>query len=510
MFTAQSRIKGQITMARFRNRGRGWAGVIVALVVAIGASVLPSSPVSAGALLSVAPTFPTAVVVGQTGVAASISITNDNTAPDSSSTVCRHDDSQAGPFPECFGAGGILLTPSCAAQHPSFTICLPDGADPGVFQISPTGSGSEACDGVTFEAVPLNDAFGNYRFDPPPGVHVVLPAAGSVCTINFTFSVLRMPTLDRQPTVAGMQTAQIALASSQSNLGNLAAGQGSTTPVTVQQAVPLIATTASSGFDLGGGQLSDVADVSGLAGDPSGTTVTFRLYGPSDPTCAGVPVFTDTKPLIINVDSTSGTAQSASFTPTDAGTYRWVATYDGSVDNASVSGVCGDVTETSLIAQATPDIETVASPDAALGVGQLSDTATVSGRVNPVGAQTVTFELFGPSDSECAGPPVFSSTVALVGDVATSEAYVPIDVGIHRWIASYDGDANNESVSGGCDDVGETSEVTQATPEIVTVASDGVALGAGQLSDTATVSGRVNPVGAQTVTFELFGPSDSE
>ncbi len=479
MFTAQSRIKGQVTMARFRNRGRGWAGVIVALVVAIGASVLPSSPVAAGAGMAVGPTFPGTVTVGQTGVSASITLVNDNTAPDVALTVSRHDDPNAAPLPECFGADGILLTPSCAVQSPMFTVCLPEGADPGVLQIGATGVGSDACDGVVFDIVPLNDAFGRYRFDPPSGVHVVLPDADSECTISFSFDVLRMPSLDRQPGVEGMQTAQIAVASAQSDVGNLAAGQGSTTPVTVQQAVPLIATTASSGFVLGGGQLSDVVDVSGLAGDPSGTTVTFRLYGPSDPTCAGVPVFTDTKPLIINVDSTSGSAQSASFTPVDAGTYRWVATYDGNVDNASVSGVCGDVTETSLIAQATPDIETVASPDAALGAGQLSDTATVSGRVNPVGAQTVTFELFGPSDSECEGAPVFSSTVALVGDVATSEAYVPVDVGVHRWIASYDGDANNEAVSGGCGDLGETSEVTQAIPEIVTVASDGVALGAG-------------------------------
>ena len=46
-------------------------------------------------------------------------------------------------------------------------------------------------------------------------------------------------------------------------------------------------------------------------------------------------------------------------------------------------------------AQATPTIVTQASPDIALGSGQLSDQATVTGLVNPTGPQTVTFRLFG-------------------------------------------------------------------------------------------------------------------
>src|SRR5262245_7691594 len=89
---------------------------VLAVVVCVG--VMPSSPVAAGAILSVGPTFPTSVTVGQTGLAASITIINNNTPPEVASTVCRHDDPNSGPLAGCFGAEGIVLTPSCAAQSP--------------------------------------------------------------------------------------------------------------------------------------------------------------------------------------------------------------------------------------------------------------------------------------------------------------------------------------------------------------------------------------------------------
>ena len=83
--------------------------------------------------------------------------------------------------------------------------------------------------------------------------------------------------------------------------------------------------------------------MTGLVNATGPQTVTFRLFGPSDPTCAAVPVFTSTAPL------TNGTAHSATYTPLAPGTYRWLATYDGDVNNAPVSGRCNDATETRIV-----------------------------------------------------------------------------------------------------------------------------------------------------------------
>ena len=54
-------------------------------------------------------------------------------------------------------------------------------------------------------------------------------------------------------------------------------------------------------------------------------------------------------------------------------------------------------------------ITTNASPDiGAEPRDELTDTATVLGRVNPQPGATVTFNLYGPDDATCAGAPVFT------------------------------------------------------------------------------------------------------
>jgi hypothetical protein len=92
----------------------------------------------------------------------------------------------------------------------------------------------------------------------------------------------------------------------------------------------------------------------------------------------------------------------------------------------------------------------------------LSDLATVTARVNPIGAQTVTFRLYGVANAVCAGAPVFTNTVTLTNGTAQSASFTPAAAGTYRWVASYEGDANNASVSGTCGDPTETATVAAA------------------------------------------------
>ncbi|HVF19079.1 MAG TPA: hypothetical protein VNA14_02420, partial [Mycobacteriales bacterium] len=62
----------------------------------------------------------------------------------------------------------------------------------------------------------------------------------------------------------------------------------------------------------------------------------------------------------------------------------------------SVSSAAVAITVTGL---ATPTIATTASPDIVLGAGTLTDSATVSGRVNPLAGASVEFRLYGPNDA---------------------------------------------------------------------------------------------------------------
>ncbi len=207
-------------------------------------------------------TFPTSVTVGDVGVSATVEVRNDNTTPDdaATNTVCNVGD--GGP---CIGRG-TRLTPSCGLLLQGNPACAgAAGADPGVFSLSATGQGQAgtACAGVNFAIVVIAQIFGDVRFTPlPAGTHVLLPGAGTLCRIGFTFDVLKSPTVDQNPILAGRQTVQIMDTTQQS--GGVAGAQAaSSSGTTVLPAPTTIVTTASPNITLGAGTLTETAIVSG-------------------------------------------------------------------------------------------------------------------------------------------------------------------------------------------------------------------------------------------------------
>ena len=139
-----------------------------------------------------------------------------------------------------------------------------------------------------------------------------------------------------------------------------------------------------------------------------------------------------------------GTYTSQPFTPPQAGTYTWVASFAGDDRNAAVSGRCGSPGETSLVTKATPTISTTPSPGVDLG-GSVWDEASLHGGHDPGG--TITFRLY--RDRRCRWH-VFDSTSALAGASASSSRYVPRAPGVYYWRAAYSGDRDNASASTPC------------------------------------------------------------
>jgi hypothetical protein len=156
---------------------------------------------------------------------------------------------------------------------------------------------------------------------------------------------------------------------------------------------PTLATNASAGVGLGG----SVHDTATLAGGSSPTgTITFDLYGPGDPNCSGTPAFTDTKPV-----SGNGDYDSAEFTPSEAGTYRWVASYAGDGDNEPVSGACGDPNETVTVT-AAPDLRILSlERDREAGTATLTVATNLAGNLNV--DKTKKVKGFGPARLDDAG-----------------------------------------------------------------------------------------------------------
>ena len=126
------------------------------------------------------------------------------------------------------------------------------------------------------------------------------------------------------------------------------------------KAVPTLATTATSAAVVGGSS----ADHATLSGGQSPTgTITFRAYAPGDTTCSGTPAFVSS-PVAV---SGAGTYDSPSFTVTAVGIYRWVATYSGDAANASVSGLCSDTAERTIVGKANSAVANEASADVTIG-----------------------------------------------------------------------------------------------------------------------------------------------
>jgi len=97
------------------------------------------------------------------------------------------------------------------------------------------------------------------------------------------------------------------------------------------------------------------------------------------------------------------------------------------------------------ITAASPAINTSQQPASATVGSSIADTATVSGGYNPTG--TVTFNLYNNPNG--TGTVLFTDTETLSGGTATSKGCTATAVTTDYWVATYNGDSNNNAVTSG-------------------------------------------------------------
>ncbi len=303
------------------------AGVVASTVVAVG-------PASANVSGSASLTVPTGAGVGSTNLNASITMTNQNTAPNQSESNTVNE---------------IKFAPSCGATGTLANLC--STPDPGVFSINASASGAAgtACAGQTF-SVSAPDASGIVTFGPTTAV-VLAPPGGpglSSCTINFFLNVLKVPTIDVSAPSPGIQTYSNLRVRMTSNVSMLTVTVLPSQVVTVNRGVLGHATQASPSVPVGG-TISDTATLTTSAGAVAVTgTVTFSVFGPADPTCAGPPLAQSTVPVV------AGMAQSSSVTATQAGVYRFIASYSGDANYVSLTPACNAAGESVTVTARRP------------------------------------------------------------------------------------------------------------------------------------------------------------
>jgi hypothetical protein len=130
------------------------------------------------------------------------------------------------------------------------------------------------------------------------------------------------------------------------NAGSTSSCNDAAEAVVVTPLSPQLTTNADSGGPVGT-SVHDVAHLSG-ATSAAGGSITFRLYGPNDASCATA-IYTNTVAVNGNNDYLSG-----SVAPTAAGTYRWVASYSGDANNNPAATSCIDPAEASVITSPPP------------------------------------------------------------------------------------------------------------------------------------------------------------
>ncbi len=145
-------------------------------------------------------------------------------------------------------------------------------------------------------------------------------------------------------------------------------------------ATPTISTLASPSVPAGG-LISDSATLTGGYA-PTGN-VTFTLYGPGDATCSNA-LWSTTVPVGAGGVSNSGDVEAG-----EAGTYNWLASYSGDLNNLPVSSECGSEPVTVLLPSPSCASAT-ASPNLLWPADHKLVPIQISGLVNPApGALTI-------------------------------------------------------------------------------------------------------------------------
>jgi hypothetical protein len=440
---------------------------ITAVMISVAGVFLFATPAFAGVGGSVVPDYPTPVTVGQTGLSATLTISNSSTGANTAENI---------------SVSNISHAPSCGST--ANTTCQLANADTGVFTVhNGVGRVGTACAATTFTAS-APDASGNITFTP--SIPLVLgpasgPLSGSQCIIDFTVDVLRVPTVDAAG-AAGIQTAELGSAQFLGQTSGLNGTGSGSTQTTINKASPGIATLLSNlGPVLVGTSVSDSATLSSST-PTAGGTVTYTVY--TNSACSAGAQTAGTKVVTNGIVPNSDPIMFNT-----AGTFDWQAVYSGDANNNPATSTCQ--TETLVVNKATPTISTVLSTTTAMTGTSVHDTATLASST-PTAGGSVTYTVY--SDNSCsAGAQDAGTKVVTNSIVPNSNAIVFNTAGTFYWQVVYSGDANNNAATSTC------------TEEIVTIIEQKGHIIVDKITDPALdlTSFAFNATGTGYVNFNL-------
>src|SRR5205807_992919 len=192
-----------------------------------------------------------------------------------------------------------------------------------------------------------------------------------------------------------------------------------------------------------GATFKDTAKLGGLFGAHAGGTVSFKLF--NNKTCDATEggLIASDGPVAVDGNGEYATPHGAS--PTQAGTYYWVATYSGEANNKEADHACAD--EPANIGAASPSIETEQDPASGTVGSTFKDTAKLSGLFGAHAGGTVSFYLFNNKPCDATEGCLITSggpgSVHFTYTTPIPSGASPTQAGTYYWVATYSGEANN-------------------------------------------------------------------
>ena len=223
------------------------------------------------------------------------------------------------------------------------------------------------------------------------------------------------------------------------DLSNASASSGCAgDPISVNLNAPSISTVLSGTAVHIGASDHDTATLSG-SGTAAGGTVTYYVY--SGVNCSNL--INTLGPVTV---TNGNVPNSPTWTASNAGTDYFVASYSGDANNAPAISGCS--AEPVTVSPNTPTISTQLSA-AAIGVGgTVHDTSTLAGATTNAGG-TVTYSVY--SNAGCSGLVTTLGPLNVTnGSVPNSPTWTATSAGTYYFVASYSGDTNNGTTTGGC------------------------------------------------------------
>jgi uncharacterized repeat protein (TIGR01451 family) len=285
------------------------------------------------------------------------------------------------------------------------------------------------------------------------------PPAGSGWTVvnattwTDTVTLNANGTVPNSPLTPALPAGGYQFQASYSGDANYKSSTSALEPLTINQGSALTDSTILDAVTLGpptgvaGESVVDTATVTGTPFTPTGTeTYTFtgaQLAGLTPPagwTKIDATTWTDTVTL-----SGGKVPNSLATPPLPAGSYQFQARYSGDANYKPATSAAEPLT----VSAASLMISTTPSPSTAMLGATLEDVAGLTGGFDPIGS--ITFRLYAPGVDPTVGPATYTEIVGVNGDGTyhTTVGFASNATGIWHWVATYNGDPNNHSVSSG-------------------------------------------------------------